>query len=73
MHNLAIDKVVATKKPTRAEVPFTVVSVPSKRGFGSRLLEQGLSQDLGGLVSLDFPSSGVVCSIGAPMAEIGRR
>jgi PAS domain S-box-containing protein len=50
-----------------------VVSVPSKRGFGSRLIEQGLSQDLGGLVSLDFPSSGVVCSIRAPLAEIGGR
>jgi PAS domain S-box-containing protein len=48
-----------------------VVSSPRKRGFGSRLIEQGLSQDLGGLVSLDFPSSGVVCSIRAPLAEIG--
>jgi len=29
MHNLAIDKVVATKKPTRAEVPFTGMPGPS--------------------------------------------
>src|SRR5262245_13412649 len=49
------------------------VAVPGKRGFGSRLIERGLSQDLGGRASLDFPNSGVVCSIRAPLAEIGGR
>ena len=39
-------------------------------GVRSRLIEQGLSQDLGGLVTRDFPNS-VVCSIRAPLAEIG--
>ena len=47
------------------------LSSPGKRGFGSRLIEQGLSQDFGGLGALDFPTSGVVCSIRAPLAEIG--
>ncbi len=49
------------------------VSSPDKRGFGSRLIEQGLSQDLGGAVTLAFPSSGVVCSIHAPLIEVGGR
>ena len=49
------------------------VSLPDKRGFGSRLIEQGLSQDLGGAVTLTFPSSGVVCSIHAPLIEVGGR
>jgi PAS domain S-box-containing protein len=49
------------------------VASPGKRGFGSRLIEQGLSQDLGGAVSLAFPSSGVVCSIRAPLIEVGGR
>jgi hypothetical protein len=35
-----------------------VVASPRKRGFGGRLIEQDLSHDLGGLVTLDFPSSG---------------
>ena len=49
------------------------VSLPGKRGFGSRLIEQGLSQDLGGAVTLAFPGSGVVCSIHAPLIEVGGR
>jgi PAS domain S-box-containing protein len=49
------------------------VCSPDKRGFGSRLIEQGLSQDLGGAVALAFPSSGVVCSIRAPLLEVGGR
>jgi PAS domain S-box-containing protein len=34
------------------------VDVPRRRGFGSRLIEQGLSQDLAGEVLLDFDRSG---------------
>ena len=49
------------------------VATPGKRGFGSRLIEQGLSQELGGAVTLAFPSSGVVCSIRAPLIEVDGR
>lgn len=40
---------------------------PGRRGFGSRLLEQGLAQDLGGTVELDFKPTGLVCRLTAPL------
>jgi PAS domain S-box-containing protein len=45
------------------------VEMPSKRGFGSRLIEQGLSHDLSGEVQLDFAREGVVCTIDAPLTK----
>jgi PAS domain S-box-containing protein len=41
---------------------------PQRRGFGSRLIERSLAQDLGGEVRIDFAPSGVVCTIAAPLA-----
>lgn len=46
------------------------VEKPRRRGFGSRLVEQGLAQDLAGEVRLDFERAGLVCSIEAPLAEV---
>jgi signal transduction histidine kinase len=46
------------------------VCPPQKRGFGSRLLEHGLAQDLGGSVRLEFKSGGIVCAIRAPLVEV---
>jgi two-component sensor histidine kinase len=48
------------------------VIAPSKRGFGSRLIEQGLSQDLSGTVLLEFAPEGVICTIDAPFDQISR-
>lgn len=48
------------------------VSVPLRRGFGSRLIERGLAQDLNGIIRLDFDPAGVVCAISAPMHEISK-
>lgn len=45
------------------------VAAPKHRGFGSRLLEQGLPQELGGAVRLAFEPSGLVCTITAPMEQ----
>ncbi|MBU1376448.1 MAG: GAF domain-containing protein [Alphaproteobacteria bacterium] len=39
---------------------------PTRRGFGSRLLERGLSAELKGQVKLSFPPEGLVCDIDAP-------
>ncbi|GGC71702.1 hypothetical protein GCM10011504_56670 [Siccirubricoccus deserti] len=39
------------------------VRMPERRGFGSRLLEQGLAREFGGEVQLDFAPSGVECRI----------
>jgi two-component sensor histidine kinase len=40
---------------------------PTRRGFGTRLLERGLARELGGTVTLTFPPEGVVCDIVAPL------
>jgi two-component sensor histidine kinase len=47
-----------------------LVVVPRRRGFGSRLIEQGLSQDLAAQVRLEFEEEGVVCTIKAPIDEV---
>lgn len=43
------------------------VAEPKRRGFGSRLIERALAAELGGKVSVDYESSGVVCTIIAPL------
>jgi two-component sensor histidine kinase len=47
------------------------VSPPTRRGFGIRLLERSLAQDLGGsaLISFEAPE-GLTCVIEAPLAEV---
>ncbi|WP_134495963.1 sensor histidine kinase [Microvirga pakistanensis] len=44
------------------------VVAPSRRGFGSRLIERTLAQDLDGQVAIAFPPTGVVCTVEAPVA-----
>ncbi|MBQ0822141.1 PAS domain S-box protein [Microvirga sp. HBU67558] len=44
------------------------VRPPSRRGFGSRLIERSLSQDLGGTTRIEFPQTGVICTVDAPLA-----
>jgi two-component system CheB/CheR fusion protein len=39
------------------------VSPPARRGFGSRLIERSLGQDLNGEVALEFAPEGVICII----------
>jgi PAS domain S-box-containing protein len=46
------------------------VEAPKRRGFGSRLIEQTIRQDLDGQVSLEFDPAGLMCSIDA---TLGRR
>jgi PAS domain S-box-containing protein len=43
------------------------VSPPASRGFGTRMIERGLSAELGGTVSVDFRPDGLVCTIDAPV------
>jgi PAS domain S-box-containing protein len=45
------------------------VTPPQRRGFGSRLLERGLKQDLDGEIQVSFPVEGVVCVIEAPVPQ----
>ncbi|WP_414471343.1 sensor histidine kinase [Microvirga sp. M2] len=44
------------------------VVAPRRRGFGSRLIERSLAQDLDGHVEIAFPPTGVVCTVDAPVA-----
>jgi signal transduction histidine kinase/CheY-like chemotaxis protein len=43
------------------------VTQPQRRGFGSRLIERGLSRDLRGEARLEFEASGLRCLIEAPL------
>ena len=45
------------------------VVTPSRRGFGSRLIERGLSGELGGTVKMDFAPTGLICRLDAPLRE----
>lgn len=46
------------------------VARPGKTGFGTKLLERVVASDLGGRVTIDFETAGVVCTIVAPVARI---
>lgn len=39
------------------------VSPPSRRGFGSRMIERGIAAEMGGCVDLEFDPAGVRCTI----------
>jgi PAS domain S-box-containing protein len=48
------------------------VTRPTRRGFGSRVIERGLPHELHGTVNLDYPVDGVVCTINIPAPRGGR-
>jgi len=43
-----------------------IVTPPTRKGFGSRVIEQGLAHELGGKVELDYRPDGIVCIIDIP-------
>lgn len=43
------------------------VQPPSRTGFGSRLITRGVAHELSATVRLDYPETGVVCEIDAPL------
>ena len=45
------------------------VTRPRRKGFGSRLIESGLAQELDGEVRLDYEPAGVVCQIVMPVPQ----
>jgi two-component sensor histidine kinase len=49
------------------------VAQPTRRGFGSRLIERSLAADLGGAAELSFEAEGLCCTIRASMAAMRRR
>ncbi|MGQ0443730.1 MAG: sensor histidine kinase [Beijerinckiaceae bacterium] len=72
---VAIDWRIADDNPPRFRLRWTEtggppVEEPRRRGFGSRLVEAGLAQDLGGEVRLHFEKSGLICTIDAPSRKL---
>jgi PAS domain S-box-containing protein len=45
------------------------VTVPEKRGFGTRLIERSLAAEFEGKVRIDFDPQGVVCTVLAPLPQ----
>jgi PAS domain S-box-containing protein len=43
------------------------VMAPTRRGFGTRLIERSLAQDLDGEVQIEFVPTGVICTVDAPI------
>ena len=46
------------------------VKPPTRRGFGSRLIERGLAGTIEGTVRLAYPTEGVICELTATLAAI---
>jgi two-component sensor histidine kinase len=51
-----------------AELNGPTVSTPLARGFGSRLIEQSITQQLDGQVKLRFEPEGLVCEVTIPLS-----
>ena len=49
------------------------VAPPARTGFGSRMIERALAMQLSGTVTIDYRTSGLVCTIDAPMTAINER
>ncbi|MGX9981591.1 HWE histidine kinase domain-containing protein [Methylobacterium fujisawaense] len=47
-----------------------ILSQPSRRGFGSRLIERSFSSEVGGEVKLTYASTGLICRLEAPLAAM---
>jgi two-component system CheB/CheR fusion protein len=46
------------------------VTAPARKGFGSKVIERGLSAELGGQVKIDYPAGGILYTILLPLAAI---
>lgn len=48
------------------------VEPPTRQGFGTRLLQSGLSAELGGRVELDYARPGLTCAMRLPLSALER-
>ena len=53
------------------EMGGPAVDRPTKRGFGTRMIERGLAAELGGEVRIHYDPDGVRCEVDAPMPAHG--
>jgi PAS domain S-box-containing protein len=49
------------------EIGGPPVSPPTRKGFGSRLIEGGLARELNGQVAIAYETTGVVCTVDVPL------
>jgi PAS domain S-box-containing protein len=66
--NLEAGSTGLTVRMSWSETNGPVVTPPSQKGFGSRLIERGLVGAVGGAISLDYAPTGLVCRVVAPLA-----
>lgn len=43
------------------------VAAPTRKGFGSRLIERGVAGAVDGQIAIDYAATGLVCTLAAPM------
>lgn len=55
-----------------AERGGPTVRPPERRGFGSRIVELALPNELGGAVAVDYRAEGLRCSIRSPLAALDK-
>ncbi|PXA82652.1 histidine kinase [Caulobacter sp. D4A] len=48
------------------------VKTPTRRGFGSRIIELALASELDGEVALDYRPEGLVCTVRAPLTALDK-
>ncbi|WP_416356560.1 PAS domain S-box protein [Aureimonas phyllosphaerae] len=69
-----VDVEETTRLPTLAlswrETDGPPAAAPQRKGFGTRLIEMGLSGSSGGSVELDYAEDGLKCRIVAPLTEL---
>jgi two-component sensor histidine kinase len=53
-----------------AEKDGPIVTLPERRGFGSRLIEQQLAREFAGTVMLDFAPAGLICTMEIPIGAV---
>lgn len=72
---IAVDwRVDAAASPPILSIDWTErdgppVRPPQRRGFGSRLIERGIAQELDGRVSLEFDAAGLQCRLRLPLSQ----
>lgn len=49
------------------------VAAPTRRGFGSRMIERGIAHEFGGVCQLTFDPAGLACHMRLPLAGKDRR
>ncbi|MBU2135682.1 MAG: sensor histidine kinase, partial [Alphaproteobacteria bacterium] len=52
------------------EVGGPPVRPPTREGFGTRLLQQGLAAELNGKVEIDYKPDGMTCTVTLPAAAL---